>query len=196
MYSVCAAMVYSLWKSVIIEWININVIRWMIYTGETVQCANWICEPSYCLGSGREYLPERCCAAEWMSMLPLVAHRWWLWSVVRVDILTWPTACFTASKTLGCRQPSTTWLTLKNSFQNSSTCPSFCSTTTTLILVSSLLSAANHDTLSAATLVKPSFVFILFFLAGLFKEILTNFHDALGRDIPWVRSSVICIGIS
>jgi len=66
---------------------------------------------------------------------------------VRVDILTWPTVCFTASKMLGCPRLSTTWPTSKNSFQNSSTCLSSCLTTITLILVKILILSTNHTML-------------------------------------------------
>jgi len=66
------------------------------------------------------------------------------WLVVRVDTLTLLTACSTASRTLGCQRPNTTWPTSKNSFQNSSICPSSYSTKTTLILVNSLSSAKPY----------------------------------------------------
>lgn len=50
--------------------------------------------------------------------------------------LTWQTGCSTVCVKPGSLPPNTTWLTSKSSYQSSSTCPSSCSTPTTLTWVS------------------------------------------------------------
>lgn len=54
----------------------------------------------------------------------------------REVILTWRTGCSTVCVKPGSLPPNTTWLTSKSSYQSSSTCPSSCSTPTTLTWVS------------------------------------------------------------
>ena len=94
-----------------------------------------------CLLQGGHFnLADGCVWCMFVAGRSLWPGRWlcMMYVCCREVTLIWPTGCFTALERTGCRPPNTTWLTLKNSFQNSSTCQTCCVTRTASIWVSSV----------------------------------------------------------